>query len=274
MIQNLITHDFNLINVNWDGLNFRRWAVGAVILWAIYAALLFLPNFGYDISIFSEQPTVYKSILLINAGVSSAASIATIYSYIFNNSNGPRISQAGSGEHAGGGGGGVAGAGGGGGDGGRGGDFVHIEGDVVLGSVPDELEQSGPANGTDEIEETVGGIVKDSIRSVDDDITAEEQGTQKPSEREDEIPSQLSEWDIKISAAVHNDLKQLSTEEQEKIFEKIDSLQTSPLNRAKKTPDGNYMLRAGDWRIIFDPAPSDETITILMITNRNNIYEQ
>ncbi|KYK35320.1 MAG: type II toxin-antitoxin system RelE/ParE family toxin [Theionarchaea archaeon] len=78
---------------------------------------------------------------------------------------------------------------------------------------------------------------------------------------------------ILLTRRALKDLESIDKKTQNRIATKLKEYAQEPLKHARKliNPDiGTYRFRIGDYRVIFDAA--DETIVILRIGHRQNIY--
>ncbi|OLS23842.1 MAG: hypothetical protein HeimC3_23140 [Candidatus Heimdallarchaeota archaeon LC_3] len=80
-------------------------------------------------------------------------------------------------------------------------------------------------------------------------------------------------YKILITNRAEKDIKLLNKSLKKTIGEKIDLLRENPVKYSRKLSDskiGNYRLRVGDYRIVFDI--EDNFIIILRIGHRRKIY--
>ncbi len=82
-------------------------------------------------------------------------------------------------------------------------------------------------------------------------------------------------YSVQLSATSDKFLKKLSKREAERILEKLQSIREEPLRyvvRLKGTP--LLKLRIGDYRAELDILIKGQTIFVVRIGHRRNIYEQ
>lgn len=85
-------------------------------------------------------------------------------------------------------------------------------------------------------------------------------------------------FDIIWHEKITDDLKGISRDTARKIIGRIkDYLATSPISLGKPLKGrfaGLYRYRYGDWRVIYSIDAASQTITILRISHRKDIYDK
>ena len=85
----------------------------------------------------------------------------------------------------------------------------------------------------------------------------------------------MSDFRVLVTRRAERDLSSLDKAALKRIGKSLKQLQDDPLRRAKKltSPDlGQYRLRVGDWRIIFDL--NGREVIVLRIGHRREIYRR
>ena len=82
-------------------------------------------------------------------------------------------------------------------------------------------------------------------------------------------------YSLILNPSIEKDLRSLPKTFILKAVKQIIALQDDPIpHQAKKivNADGMYRVRVGDYRIVYSVSDQDETITILRISHRSNVY--
>jgi mRNA interferase RelE/StbE len=83
-------------------------------------------------------------------------------------------------------------------------------------------------------------------------------------------------YEIVLTETATKDLKKLDNNIKFRIKNKLIKFKNNPLYYSKKLSDfkiGSYRFRIGDYRVIFDIDNASNTIVILRIGHRKNIYK-
>ncbi|MBE9215992.1 type II toxin-antitoxin system RelE/ParE family toxin [Plectonema cf. radiosum LEGE 06105] len=83
-------------------------------------------------------------------------------------------------------------------------------------------------------------------------------------------------YEIQISKSASKQIKKLSSELQERIQTKIDSLAIEPRPDGVKKLKGRenaYRIRVGDYRILYDIFDDILLISVVEVGHRSNIYQ-
>ncbi len=85
----------------------------------------------------------------------------------------------------------------------------------------------------------------------------------------------MSDFRVLVTRRAERDLSSLDKAALKRIGKSLKQLQDDPLRRAKKLTSsdlGQYRLRVGDWRIIFDL--NGREVIVLRIGHRREIYRR
>ncbi len=79
---------------------------------------------------------------------------------------------------------------------------------------------------------------------------------------------------IIILPAAKKDLKKLSQDNVETILRKLNSIRDNPLHYIERLKGSSlWKLRIGDYRVILMVSTRDETINVIKVGHRRNIYK-
>ncbi|MBI4701774.1 MAG: type II toxin-antitoxin system RelE/ParE family toxin [Deltaproteobacteria bacterium] len=85
----------------------------------------------------------------------------------------------------------------------------------------------------------------------------------------------MSRFDVVITRRAERDIARLDNEVRTRIHRALLELTEDPLRHARRlssTDLGQYRVRVGDWRVIFDLERSD--VVVLRIGHRREIYRR
>ncbi|ADD27548.1 type II toxin-antitoxin system RelE family toxin [Meiothermus ruber] len=83
-------------------------------------------------------------------------------------------------------------------------------------------------------------------------------------------------YTLAISKRVGKDMAGLPKEARERIIEKLKELANEPFapGTIKLKGEASYRVRVGDYRIVFDVDTKTQTITVLAVGDRKDIYKR
>ena len=87
----------------------------------------------------------------------------------------------------------------------------------------------------------------------------------------------MNAYDIIFQPSVEKDLRKLSTQNYNRVMERIESLATDPFTaQAKKLTgtEGLYRIRVGDYRIIYEINLDNTFVLIHYIRHRRDAYRR
>ncbi len=84
----------------------------------------------------------------------------------------------------------------------------------------------------------------------------------------------MQSYQLEISKRVAKDLGSLSTEIQDRVLERLESLTANPFapGTIKLKGEDLYRVRIGDYRIIFDVDTHARVVTVLAVDHRSQAY--
>jgi mRNA interferase RelE/StbE len=84
----------------------------------------------------------------------------------------------------------------------------------------------------------------------------------------------MQTYQLEIDKRVQKDLESLSTEIQDRVLERLESLTANPFapGTIKLKGEDLYRVRVGDYRIIFDVDTKARVVIVLAIAHRSQAY--
>lgn len=85
-------------------------------------------------------------------------------------------------------------------------------------------------------------------------------------------------YDLILTREAQKDYQKLETNIVKRINQCLDSLRENPLQYPQAIPlkgqlSGYYRWRVGDWRVVYEVNPDEQTVTVLQIAHRSQVYK-